>query len=174
MPQLFGIFGPTGAGKSTVLDAITLALFGQVNRAPRQTQGIINSREKRCWVRFVFSLSGHSYTAERLFERVKDMRSRHCWIFTCDLAMRDWKKNEAIAASLSVDKEGKDTLDARSFTGVVNVGRRNIYIVLTGLALVLSLICLAIVMHISRRIRHVEEGKLDYSNTTVRTIDRHR
>ena len=68
---LFGIFGPTGAGKSTVLDAITLALFGQVNRAPRQTQGIINSREKRCWVRFVFSLSGHSYTAERLFERVK-------------------------------------------------------------------------------------------------------
>lgn len=68
---LFGIFGPTGAGKSTVLDAMTLALFGQVRRAPRQTQGIINSREERCWVRFTFSLSHRLYTAERLFERVK-------------------------------------------------------------------------------------------------------
>ncbi len=68
---LFGIFGVTGAGKSTVLDAMTLALFGQVKRAPRQTQGIINAREKRCRVRFVFELSGRSYAAERVFERVK-------------------------------------------------------------------------------------------------------
>ena len=68
---LFGIFGVTGAGKSTVLDAMTLALFGQVNRAPRQTQGIINAREKRCRVRFVFELSGRRYEAERVFERTK-------------------------------------------------------------------------------------------------------
>ena len=68
---LFGIFGVTGAGKSTVLDAMTLALFGQVKRAPRQTQGIINAREKRCRVQFTFELTGHRYTAERVFERVK-------------------------------------------------------------------------------------------------------
>ena len=34
---VFGIFGPTGAGKSTVLDAMTLALYGKVKRAPRGT-----------------------------------------------------------------------------------------------------------------------------------------
>ncbi|HVK37452.1 MAG TPA: AAA family ATPase, partial [Candidatus Kapabacteria bacterium] len=30
---LFGIFGPTGSGKSSILDAITLALYGRVKRA---------------------------------------------------------------------------------------------------------------------------------------------
>ena len=85
---LFGIFGVTGAGKSTVLDAMTLALFGQVKRAPRQTQGIINAREKRCRVRFVFDLSGHSYAAERVFERVKgDPYS--CSVKSCRLVEDD-------------------------------------------------------------------------------------
>ena len=85
---LFGIFGVTGAGKSTVLDAMTLALFGQVKRAPHQTQGIINAREKRCRVRFVFELSGHRYAAERVFERVKgDPFS--CGIKSCRLVEDD-------------------------------------------------------------------------------------
>ena len=85
---LFGIFGVTGAGKSTVLDAMTLALFGQVKRAPNRTQGIINAREKRCRVQFTFELSGRRYTAERVFERVKgDPYS--CAIKSCRLAEDD-------------------------------------------------------------------------------------
>jgi len=68
---LFGIFGSTGAGKSTILDAMTLALFGKVNRAPRATQGIINSREKQCTVSFRFQLNSHNYLVERVYERTK-------------------------------------------------------------------------------------------------------
>ena len=36
---LFGIFGPTGSGKSTILDGITLALYGEVSR--KSTNGHI-------------------------------------------------------------------------------------------------------------------------------------
>lgn len=68
---LFGIFGVTGAGKSTILDAMTLALFGDVNRAPNNTQGIINSASSKCFVSFTFDLSGHSYCAERVYKRKK-------------------------------------------------------------------------------------------------------
>lgn len=68
---LFGIFGVTGAGKSSVLDAITLALFGEVRRAQSGTQGMINMRGNACFVSFSFALAGHTYLAERLFERKK-------------------------------------------------------------------------------------------------------
>ncbi|WP_028307021.1 AAA family ATPase [Desulfitibacter alkalitolerans] len=69
----FGIFGPTGSGKSTVLDAITLALFGKVERAPRNTQGILNHNSNKIYVSFTFELnSGNSskrYTVERQFKK---------------------------------------------------------------------------------------------------------
>lgn len=53
---LFGIFGPTGSGKSTILDAITLALYGNVQRAQNRTQGIMNTDVDIMRVLFVFDL----------------------------------------------------------------------------------------------------------------------
>ncbi|MGE5675930.1 MAG: AAA family ATPase [Mycobacterium leprae] len=70
---LFGIFGPTGSGKSTVLDAITLALYGTVDRADRNTRGILNQSEQQLWVKFKFALHGpegeRQYRVERSFKR---------------------------------------------------------------------------------------------------------
>ncbi len=68
---LFGIFGPTGSGKSSILDAITLALFGAVDRAPRKTYGIINQLESAAEISFTFELGGQRYTAQRRFERAQ-------------------------------------------------------------------------------------------------------
>jgi exonuclease SbcC len=70
---LFGIFGPTGSGKSSILDAITLALYGNVERAPRGTTGILNSQKELLEVAFTFAIGIDSdrqtYRVERSFKR---------------------------------------------------------------------------------------------------------
>lgn len=70
---LFGIFGPTGSGKSSLLDAITLAMYGKVERAVNGTQGIMNHSEDQLSVAFTFELAASSgarrFRVERKFKR---------------------------------------------------------------------------------------------------------
>ncbi|UOK58770.1 SMC family ATPase [Bacillus sp. OVS6] len=75
---VFGIFGPTGSGKSSILDAMTLALYGKVERAANNTQGILNHAENAIHVSFTFELenasSSRRYSVERMFKRTDEQR----------------------------------------------------------------------------------------------------
>jgi exonuclease SbcC len=69
--DFFALIGPTGSGKSTVLDAICFALYGQVPRWGT-SRGIANalapsSSEAR--VRLVFESAGARYVATRVVRR---------------------------------------------------------------------------------------------------------
>ena len=82
--RLFGIFGKTGDGKSTILDAMTYALFGKVDRLDKKSiKEAINPGSNQLKVIFNFEIDGivyeiirgidrygHSYV--RLYKVVKD------------------------------------------------------------------------------------------------------
>src|SRR5881396_3147836 len=67
----FALVGPTGSGKSTVLDAITFALYGSVPRWDNQrTVGLaLAPTVGRGVVRFVFDVGGARYVVARELRR---------------------------------------------------------------------------------------------------------
>ena len=77
----FGIFGPTGSGKSSVLDGITLALYGNI---ARKSSNYINVNCDRLNVNFEFQISTAEvkrYIVDREFRRNKEsIRAGKCKI----------------------------------------------------------------------------------------------
>ncbi len=73
---LFGIFGPTGAGKSTIFDAILLALYDEVPRAKGGKGGAGNSLSKDAEVTFLFSVGGERWRVYRRY-KVEDGFTLH-------------------------------------------------------------------------------------------------
>lgn len=66
---LFGIFGPTGSGKSTILDGITLALYGDI---ARKSSNYINTNCDGVYVSYEFQITGNEvkrYRVDRKFKR---------------------------------------------------------------------------------------------------------
>jgi DNA repair protein SbcC/Rad50 len=63
--RLFVITGPTGAGKSSLLDAITWALYGQVPRVGRSVGQLLSQGEREMSVMFDFAVRGQRYRVAR-------------------------------------------------------------------------------------------------------------
>lgn len=66
---LFGIVGPTGAGKSTILEALIFALYGKTPRAERDTKKLINSQDDSARVSLAFEVDDHAWEVTRMIRR---------------------------------------------------------------------------------------------------------
>jgi len=71
--DLFALVGPTGAGKTSIIDAFTFALYGSVPRLDdrRAVAPVISQNLTEARVRLDFTAGGHEYTAVRVVRATK-------------------------------------------------------------------------------------------------------
>ena len=89
--DLFAITGPTGAGKSSLVDAITYALFGQVPRVGRGIKELISQGEDRLKVSLDFTVGGQRY---RIFRESGRKQQKPPQLERFDAASDDWLPEE--------------------------------------------------------------------------------
>lgn len=63
--DLFAITGPTGAGKSSLIDALTFALYGQVPRVGREYRQLMSHGAERLSVKLDFRMGATTYRIAR-------------------------------------------------------------------------------------------------------------
>jgi DNA repair protein SbcC/Rad50 len=74
--DFFALVGPTGSGKSTVIDALCFALYGTVPRwdNEKEVRNALAPSANACRVSLIFELSGSRYVAARSLQRDKNGR----------------------------------------------------------------------------------------------------
>lgn len=91
---LFGIFGEVGSGKSSILEAVTFALYGNSDRlgATNFAYNMMNLKSNRLYVEFIFSNhAGKTYKITREYKR----NSRHFdKITNSGVALYEYQENQ--------------------------------------------------------------------------------
>ena len=72
---IFGIFGDTGSGKSTILDCISLALYGGTPRVRTGLADIINTRLEKAYVHFEFEI--YFEGARKIFRIERELKRKN-------------------------------------------------------------------------------------------------
>ncbi len=107
--DLFAITGPTGAGKSSLIDAICYALYGKVPRVANEVASCISQDRDRMRVTYEFSAAGERYRIFRETRRkgAPNVRLERCvagdWLPVVDRAR---EVNDRVGEIVGLDYEG--------------------------------------------------------------------
>jgi len=69
---VFAITGPNGSGKSSILDVITLGLYGETFRFDRPADYVMTKHTAECFAKIEFSLGGEKYQSSWQVKREGD------------------------------------------------------------------------------------------------------
>ena len=110
--NIFGIFGETGSGKTTILDSIILALYGVSDRDV--LQNIINVNTKEAYVEYTFDMENTDGSSTRYFIR-RDFKLKPSGLKT-EAYINDVKKKKTIA-------EMPDNVNAKVLE-IIGIGKK--------------------------------------------------
>ena len=101
---LFGIFGPTGSGKSTILDAIFLSLYGRLPKS-LSSSDFINASVGKCSVSFTFAIKEKTYST---------------YVVTREYKLKEERKTAPIPKAALYKKDGETLMPIAEGTESVN------------------------------------------------------
>lgn len=101
---LFGIFGPTGSGKSTILDAIFLSLYGRLPKS-LSSSDFINASVGKCSVSFTFAIKEKTYST---------------YVVTREYKLKEERKTAPIPKAALYKKDGEALVPVAEGTESVN------------------------------------------------------
>ena len=128
----FGIFGPTGSGKSTILDGITLALYGKL---ARNSTNYINTNCDTLDISYEFKISKTRYRVDRKIKRDKKTGNPHS---SSAKIIKIEEKNEEVLEDKksAVDKKCEEiiglSIDDFTRTVVLPQGKFSEFLILKG------------------------------------------
>ncbi len=116
--DLFAITGPTGSGKSSLIDAIVWCLYGRTARYSSDSKGVISTGESVCEVAFDFTVGARWFRAVRRTGKTTESG-------LSELEGEEWVQDASGAEQLTKRIEALLGLDFISFTKTVILPQGN-------------------------------------------------
>ncbi len=106
---VFAITGPNGSGKSTILDAITLALFGETNRFDKPAEYVMTRQMTESAAQIEFALGDDKYRSSWRVQRANNIAGGE--LSTPEMSLTHLNGDETVLAKSAVGQVSQKTAE---------------------------------------------------------------